>query len=129
MRLRRIWPSRGTRLCEIHAVGRSFDLGLDDEAAANDIDDMAEIGVAADGKVGTGKVARGAFAGLVIVEVVAGKMEDAAVFEFEEVVRTFAVELLDTKSAVGTEVGGQEKAALSRSSAKSFSIGWRGKRG
>ena len=68
-------------------VGRSFDLGFDDEAAADEIDNVAYLGMAAERELGAGEAARQAIYRLVVVEVASGKMEDAASVEFEEIMR------------------------------------------
>ena len=65
-----------------------------------------------DGEAGAGKVAGEAVVGLVIVEVLAGKMEDGAVFEFEEIVGAFFLELMDAESTIGGEAGGDEQIAF-----------------
>lgn len=90
-------------------VGRRFDLRLDDEAAADEIDDVADFGVTPNGKFGAGEVAESAVNGLVVVEVVAGEMEDSAVFQFEEVMRAGLAELADAEGAIDAKVGIDEE--------------------
>ena len=63
--------------------------------------------MAAHGELGAGKVALGAIDGLVIVEVVAGKMEDASVFEFEEIMRTFLSPTASTRKARSAQKAGR----------------------
>jgi len=100
-------------LPEIHpGIGWCFDLRLDDQTAANQIDNVAELGVPPHRELGAGEVAQRAIDGLVIVQVGAGKMEDAvAIFQFEKIMRTLCSKAVHTKSAIGAEAGGLEKAS------------------
>jgi len=74
-------PSSGTRPASNSCAKKEgFHFRFDDDAATDEIDNVADFRVTADGELGTGKVAQRAFDGLVLIQVCAAEMEDAAIF-------------------------------------------------
>jgi hypothetical protein len=88
---------------------RGLYLWLDDHTPADEIDDVPNFSVAPHRKSGAGESTRVASDGFVLIEVVTGKMEDAASFQFEEIVRTFLIEFVHAKGPIDTEAGGYQK--------------------
>jgi len=93
----------------LRRVRRSFDFWFYDDAAADEIDNVAEFGMAPHLELGTWEAARRTSDGLVVIEVTARKMEDIAIFQLEEIMRTLQVEFVDAKGLIGAEVGDHKK--------------------